>query len=98
MRCAILLTACLLLTGCLSDQKKTEAQCELDARRAYPAENFFISTRTYDHLLLCMQAAGYERTFAKKGYCPTFVAYQPACYRPSEFLSGILFDLEMMLQ
>jgi hypothetical protein len=78
---SLLALAGITLSACLDDKTRALGQCEMEAERVYPQQEFNTTDRINRHLLHCMQAAGYEYAPAEnKASCPTYVLTEAACY------------------
>jgi len=93
--------ACMLLCGCLPEQKDQIEKCRIDGKLA-----FIVSRQRWDesrtpaanYIHLCMEAAGYEWSWHGKFCQPTFDGSEnsnPYCYRPKGAISKFLTDVEI---
>jgi hypothetical protein len=88
-RKAVLLVA-LALAGCLPDQSKDVAACEVEAGRFFQLNKAADpNTTVSQYIIECMAAKGYEFTVApadcnSQQPLPT----QAACYTPQNWLAG----------
>jgi hypothetical protein len=88
----------LLLCGCITDQKKQVAACEINAKHAFPEKTFrgtSPSTDMADFIQACMRVAGYE--FAC-GPDDISLSGDYFCYRPSSRLGRWAYEIERSLK
>jgi hypothetical protein len=93
----------LLTAGCLEDNRRQLAQCELDASRAHPGKSLNLMSDNYDHAVgddvqLCMRAAGYvwDMRPDKCEVTDDRVKANPYCYRPSGTIDFWFFRAEIL--
>src|SRR5271166_3141192 len=79
-----------LMPGCLEDNRRQIALCELDADRAHPGKTLNLMSNDFDAAVgrdvqLCMRAAGYiwDMRPAKCEVKDDRVTANPFCYHPS---------------
>lgn len=97
----------LLLAGCLDDQKKRLAQCQIDGLKIDPHA---VSEQHSRHMWLCMKAGGYEYETSSPR-CQVAIDWYAAvtntpprvsmasptklhCYRPMNWFARLTYPLE----
>jgi hypothetical protein len=88
----------LSLCGCIADQKKQVAGCEIDAKRAYPdksSRGASPSTHMADVIQACMRVAGYDFVC---GPDDMSLSRDYFCYRPSTKLGRWAYEIERLLK
>jgi hypothetical protein len=91
-------TLALLLSGCIADQKKQVAACEIDAKRTYPDKTLrgtSPSVEMADFIQACMRTAGYDFTCGRDDM-PLSGIYH--CYRPSSKFGRWTYEIERLLK
>ena len=88
----------LLLCGCIADQKKQAAACEINAKHAYPDKTLRGTSPSTDmagFIQTCMRAAGYD--FACK---PDDMSLSGDwfCHRPRSKLGRWAYEIERSLK
>jgi hypothetical protein len=103
-RYSVILFLSFLLTGCLEDNRRRIAQCELNADRAHPGKTLNLMSPDFDPAVgrdvqLCMRAAGYiwDVRPAKCEVKDDRVTANPFCYRPSALVDFWIFQAEVAL-
>jgi hypothetical protein len=87
-------TFAFLLCGCIADQKKQVATCEIDAKRTYPDKTLRGPSpciEMADFIQACMRTAGYDFTCGPDDM-PLSGIYH--CYRPSSKLGRWTYEIE----
>lgn len=69
-------------------------KCDLEARRAYPAERPFNSEKISDYIELCMRLAGYEFTRYGTSCEGPIGIRNEYCYKSTKGLSGFSIALK----
>jgi len=101
-RALVAVTACLLLYGCLDEQKTQIDKCRIEGQLAFTTAgrnwedgNFRAAS---DYIYLCMGAAGYEWNWHGKFCEPKYDGSEranPYCYRPKGAIEDFLTDVEI---
>jgi hypothetical protein len=82
----------ILLCGCIADQKKQVAACEIDAKRTYPDKTLHGTSPSIDmanFIQACMRMAGYDFTC---GPDDMSLSGSYPCYRPSSKLGRWAYE------
>jgi hypothetical protein len=88
----------MLLCGCIADQKKQLASCEIDATRNYPGKTWHGASPSIDmaeFIQACMKTAGYD--FMCRPDDMSLSGSHP-CYRPSSKLGHWADEIERWLR
>ena len=98
MQGALLIVCSLALSGCVSDQKMALAQCKLELTKMPP--NGEVAAEI--HMLMCMEAKGYERDSLKHrskkcDQTPSGYSYYAWCYHPTGPLARLGYWVESTL-
>ena len=100
MRRAVLLLVVMVLGGCLPDQAKDVAACQVESDRFYQAYNAADpDDPRSQYIIACMAAKRYDFTILpadcdSRHSLPT----QPACYTPNNWLAGIIDEFRRPLK
>jgi hypothetical protein len=77
----VVILATLLSSACGPTAKQDMLSCQMDSRRAYPAEDPFESFKVHEFTHICMQRRGYEDVdYGDKRCSGSFEDLR--CYKP----------------
>jgi hypothetical protein len=96
-RAAAWLFLALPLAGCLSDQKRDIAQCELAGSRLYPTDNYQAVFDRDRYTKTCMAGAGYRWAYENSTCKETANSQSPYCYEPSALIERLILRLEQAI-
>ena len=90
----------LSLCGCISQQKRELATCELEAIKSFPGEKWDQQFRQANFILSCMQENGYELDLTNRKCRPpgpevhVWLRRELHCYRPDNWFGKIGYEIE----
>lgn len=91
MKRILVILLALPTAGCLPEQKRQLASCEIEAIKFVPTER-----ARDDFIVTCMVAHGYEWRLANtKCKATSLTIFRDLhCYRPDDFVGQVSYDLE----